>query len=120
MNSRRSECASGACVRVGCRQFRRTMEGLVRWAGPPLVTTVCRSSRDGYSPFHLLGKVERQVLAMLTATLPQGVGPAPVIHYDVELLGGQAGWQWGPSQPTLAAGQRAKPAQPDGSDLRRH
>ena len=76
-------------------QFRDFLQPFLRFVGPPLVTTVCRSSRDGYSPFQLLGKVERVILDLLRNNLPN-----PVVHFDPYLLGGEHFWRHNDDSPS--------------------
>ena len=65
--------------RVDGRQQRR---------GPVLVT-VCRSVRDGYTPRALAAHIERGILSALRRQRRSG---SMTIVYDKDLLGGREGW----------------------------
>lgn len=56
----------------------------------PRLVTVCRSGRDGYTPRHLAGLIETNVLSALKDAFP-GVTDSSVF-YDSHLLGGKEGW----------------------------
>lgn len=53
----------------------------------PALVTICRSSRDGYTPRSFSVKIENDIISAL-----QGAFTNPVVSYDRELLGGKRGW----------------------------
>ena len=60
------------------------------WAEPPLLTTICRSNRDGYAPRNETGAVEAAVLRGLAAMgwASSGLeGTAGKAEADPRLLG---------------------------------
>ncbi|XP_076459880.1 UPF0489 protein C5orf22 homolog isoform X2 [Babylonia areolata] len=56
----------------------------------PRLVTVCRSMRDGYTPWRYFSTIERSIMDVLKSVF-MGVKPNSV-HYDHNLLGGKKGW----------------------------
>ncbi|CAL8106209.1 unnamed protein product [Calicophoron daubneyi] len=55
----------------------------------PITVTVCRSSRDGYTPRWLQMRIEAIVLGLLKRVLKIS---QKAVHYSTHLAGGQNGW----------------------------
>ncbi|ESO84242.1 hypothetical protein LOTGIDRAFT_229697 [Lottia gigantea] len=56
----------------------------------PKFITVTRSVRDGYTPRHLAGKIETDIMQILNQKYH--VLDHNLVHYDDSLLGGKKGW----------------------------
>ncbi|KAL8580105.1 hypothetical protein ACOMHN_061220 [Nucella lapillus] len=56
----------------------------------PKLVTVCRSMRDGYTPWAVFSAVEKSVMGILRSVFP-GVAEDS-FHFDENLLGGKKGW----------------------------
>jgi len=82
------------------RSFDRLVSVLLRQAGAataevgggrrrPLLVTVCRSVRDGYTPRSLAAHIEDGILSALRRQRRAGT---MTVVYDKDLLGGHGGW----------------------------
>ncbi|KAK3091266.1 hypothetical protein FSP39_018463, partial [Pinctada imbricata] len=67
------------------KSFRRILS-VVKKANPKLVT-LCRSTRDGYTPRQFFSKIENDVIDSL-----RHIYTNTKVLYDTELLGGRKGW----------------------------
>ena len=71
-------------------QRARQLAGLLRRIhaiGPPAIVTLCRSSKDGYTPRHLQRRIEAAILKAFS-----DISDAYAVHYDEFLWGGSRGW----------------------------
>jgi len=81
------------------RLFDRLVAELLRQAEPrtrgvarrsrPLLVTVCRSVRDGYTPRSLAAHIETGILSALRRQRRSGT---MTVIYDNDLLAGRGGW----------------------------
>ena len=56
----------------------------------PMLVTVCRSMRDGYTPWAFFGYIEKAVIKILGTVFKDVTEKS--FHYDENLLGGRKGW----------------------------
>ena len=57
----------------------------------PGAVTICRSTRDGYTPRKLFSKIESDIKRVLVNAFPRILEDS--FYYDEDLLGGPVGWQ---------------------------
>jgi len=71
------------------RQAEATTAGVGGQQRRPLLVTVCRSIRDGYTPRSLAASIEEGILSALRRQRRSGT---MTVVYDKDLLGGRGGW----------------------------
>ena len=62
--------------------------GRIHKIGAPTIVTLCRSSKDGYTPRHLQEHIEKSILSAFSA-----ISDRYTVHYDKYLWGGENGWK---------------------------